>query len=620
MAPAAPAEEEEAPIVMLMLADELLMKILRTVASELPPCYDGRRWLAALREAHALRAVCKRFKEAIDAAGGALALFENVCWDVFVARWLAGRRGGVDAFLAERAPLLTGLREVTFLGGLWAQHGARFLAALPCWPSLLSLRLLYLPTTATGELRACLDALAAVPAGKLSLRSLEVSIKVDEYSEDVSALVGAIVRRCAPSLRALTLRGIAVEGGWEDLLPAPGLRELCLEKPPRPVALGGLERSGAAATLETLEVAISIGSGDPFEGPEGRDSARALAALPALSRLTIDTSLAGPGLGPAPPAPPAGSFPALRHLTLRGPATPCGWWAAALTSPAGARLERLSLRGLADSGRVLGALQASGPPLALRSLFLRQCRSFGGGDALRLEGLLAACPALRELNISDCSQLFKRKETASLVILLAGLPALEKLVICDCVDREDADDATELPLPPEGSFPSLRVLKLEGRSTVRVDWWAAALASPAGARLESLILDGVAEAWRVLAALGASGPPPALRSLSFARCPFGAGEAPRLAGLLAACPALTFFGPLMCPGVQPLPAPSSRGRHSLRDAARCPRDDDHNQIPEFLAGRGNAEAAGPRLLRELKARGVRVVWSRLPPPSSKRLG
>eukprot|EP00741_Cyanophora_paradoxa_P010158 tig00020510_g9833.t1 len=37
--------------------------------------------------------------------------------------------------------------------------------------------------------------------------------------------------------------------------------------------------------------------------------------------------------------------------------------------------------------------------------------------------------------------------------------------------------------------------------------------------------------------------------------------------------------------------------------------------PRFLAGGGDAEASGPRLLRELKARGARVVWHRPPPPS-----
>eukprot|EP00741_Cyanophora_paradoxa_P020420 tig00021254_g19711.t1 len=417
------ALEKMAPAPIASLPDELLVKILRVAAKE-------------------------RFKAEIDAAGGPLALFESAAWDVKVERWLEGCPGGVEAFLAEHTPRLTGLREVTVDGD--CKHGARFLAALPCWPSLLSLRLLSLPPAATSELRACLDALAAVPAAKRSLSLLMVDVNINAKNEDskeASSLVWAIVRRCASSLRSLKLHGIAVEGRWEDLLPSPGLRDFRLLYPPRPVALGGLERSGAAATLETLD----IDAGDPLSGPGGPDAARALAALPALSSLKIgvdvDESLCSLLL----PPPPAGSFPALRSLALSGRFTRSDWWAAVLASPVGARLK-----------------------------------------------------------------------------------------MC-------------------------------------LDCWAALLASPTGARLKSLSLTDVRVAGRVLEAIGASGLPPALRALRLTDCYFGARDAPRLAGLLAACPALQELGVCQCPGLN-----------------------------EFLAGGGDAGAAGPRLRRVLAARGVDV--------------
>eukprot|EP00741_Cyanophora_paradoxa_P024051 tig00021721_g23226.t1 len=568
------------------------------VDSELESELNSCLWPAALSEAHALRAVCKRFKEAIDAAGGPLALFEEAEWDGSVEHWLVGLEGGVDAFLAEHAPRFTGLRKLMVYVEGNCKHGARFLAAVPCWPSLLSLRL-FLPPGATCELRACLDALAAVPAGKLSLDLLEVdvdevrarAVPADEFSEETSALLWAIARRCAPSLRALRLYGIAVEGRWEDLLPSAGLHDLYLEGSPRPVALGGLEQSGAAATLETL----SVYGGGPVAEQGGPDSssarALAIAALPALSILKIGLL----------------SRFALSHPNyISGPALSTRpsveWWAAVLAGPAGARLEGLSLRRVGSAGRILAALGASGPPLALRALSLAHCSS-GSGDASRFEGLLSACncPALRELDISSCDELLKRKEAASLVILLARLTALEKLAMCDCVQREACRSATELPLPPD-SFPSLRVLELGGPSTVRLDCWAALLASPAAAALQSLSLSGArcipvnahpslkyldwACTWSMLGALGASGPSPALRCLSLDMCRFEAEEAPGLAGLLASLPALEHLRVHGCP-----------------------------ELEEFLAGRGDAEAAGPRLLRELKARGARVVWHRPPAPS-----
>eukprot|EP00741_Cyanophora_paradoxa_P020418 tig00021254_g19709.t1 len=575
MAPAAPAaaglaEEEEEPIA--SLPDELLMKILRIVAKELPSNADfwnpdddleleseinNCQWPAALREAHALRAVCRRFKAEIDAAGGPLALFEEANWEEGVERWLAGRGGGVDAFLAKRAPLLTGPPSL-------ARPAPRCPLGLP---APLGLRI-------------------PPPAPQVYVVD---DYDDDEYSEEASALLGAIVRRCTPSLRALRLHRIAVEGRWEDLLPTAGLRELRLTYPPRPVALGGLERGGAAATLETVDVY----GGDLFAGRGGRDSALALAALPALSSLTIGVDVDASLCSPAPPPPPAGSFPALRSLSLSGRFTRSDWWAAVLASPAGARLESLSLRRVGGAGGILATLDASGPPLALRalSLDLFGC-SFGGGAAPRLEGLLAACPALRELDISSFDELLKRTEAASMLMLLARLPALERLTMRDSVHREACTSCSagatdpELPSPPAGSFPALRVLELGSRSRVRVDWWTAALAPPVGARLQSLSLEKVPEAWRILGALGASGPALALRSLSVEKCRFRAEEAPRLAGLLAACPAVRIF--------------------VVRD---CP------EISEFLAGGGDAEASGPRLLRKLEARGVHVFWRSSPPPS-----
>eukprot|EP00741_Cyanophora_paradoxa_P020457 tig00021257_g19747.t1 len=536
-APTEVSHSEDAPSPIALLPDELLVKILRAGARELPRSQGGCQWPAALRNANELRAVCKRFKEEIDAAGGPLALFESVGWDEEVERWLEGRPGGVDAFLAERAPRLTGLRDVAVVAEHHSRvkHGARFLAALPCWPSLVSLRLLSLPPGATGELRACLDALAAVPAAKLSLNLLEVDVNaINEHSRGASALVRAIVRRCASSLRTLELASIALEGRWEDLLPSGGLRELRISLSPRPVALGGLERSGAAATLETLE--LDIAGGDPFAGRGGPGSALALAALPALSRLTIDTSLAGPGLGPAPHRllpPPDGSFPALRSLALCGPCTRSDWWAAVLASPAGAHLESLSLAFVSNAGRVLEAIRirASGPPSGLRALFLSGC-AFAKTDADSLFGFLAGLPALRSLTVRDCDEDANGNAEAG---------------------REGSRGA--LAPPPEGSFPALRDLTLGGPST-RFDWWAAALAScsRAGAALESLALEKVPAAWSILAALHAPGSPPALRKLSLTRCDFGAEEAAGLAGLLAACPALQELSIRQCPGVQPAPA------------------------------------------------------------------
>eukprot|EP00741_Cyanophora_paradoxa_P006954 tig00001065_g6728.t1 len=389
-APLAAFQSEEAPSPIVLLPDELLVKILRAVARKLPLIEGGRRWTAALREVHALRAVCKRFKEAIDAAGGPLALFEFVGWISVVERWLAGLEGGVDAFLAERAPRLNGLREVTVNANGKVNHGARFLAALPCWPSLVSLRLLSLPPGATGELRACLDALAAVPAAKLSLHYLRVNVgDMPQYCEEASTLLGAIVRRCAPSLHTLELTGIVLDGCWEDLLLVAGLRKLQISWLPRPVALGGLERSGAAATLETLYISSDVY--DHFAGPGGPGSARALAALPALSSLTIDNDMyafSAVSERPPLPPPPAGSFPPLRVLTLNGRFTRSDWWAAALASRsrAGAALREFS-----------------GPHTSLRSLSFARC-PFGADDAPSLAGLLAACPALWCLSVRDCDE------------------------------------------------------------------------------------------------------------------------------------------------------------------------------------------------------------------------
>eukprot|EP00741_Cyanophora_paradoxa_P020475 tig00021257_g19764.t1 len=544
------AADASSPIA--MLPDELLMQILRLVARELPsdeePYGQCRcRWPAALCSVNELRAVCKRFKSAMDAAGGPLALFESAWWGPGVERWLAGCPGGVHAFLADQAPRLTGLRDVAVGGG--GQYSARFLAAIPsaCWPSLSTLRI---PCGFTGELdlRACSDALAAVPTAKLSLRSFEVNVgRMLHYDEEASALLGTIVRRCAPSLRSLNLTGIVLDGRWEDLFPVAGLRELGLGLPPRPVALGGLERSGAAATLETLV----IQAGDPLSGPGGRDSAVALAALPALSSFINDTSHAGIvhlGWGSEwavlPPLTP-GSFPSLRSLTLRGPSTRSDWWAAALASPAGARLESLSLEKVNGAGRLVESLQASGRPHALHTL--------------RLSG----CP-------------LPRADAARLLGFAAGLPALHTFTLFLTNRKEDADGVVQLPPAPEGSFPALRHLSLSAPSTP-CGWWAAALASGSGARLESLKLGNVAEAWRALAALQAPGPPLALHRLSLSWCRLGSEEAPRLAGLLAACPALKRFFVRGC-----------------------------DELEKFLAGGGDAEAAGPRLLRELEARGVDV--------------
>eukprot|EP00741_Cyanophora_paradoxa_P020416 tig00021254_g19707.t1 len=518
MAPAAPAaaglaEEEEEPIA--SLPDELLMKILRIVAKE---------WPAALREAHALRAVCRRFKAEIDAAGGPLALFEEANWEEGVERWLAGRGGGVDAFLAKRAPLLTA----------------------PGLPRRL----------------------AAVPAGKLSLNLLEVYVvddyDDDEYSEEASALLGAIVRRCTPRSAPSGCIESPSKAGGRTCFPRRACAS-CASPIRPPVALGGLERGGAAATLETVDVY----GGDLFAGRGGRDSALALAALPALSSLTIGVDVDASLCSPAPPPPPAGSFPALRSLSLSGRFTRSDWWAAVLASPAGARLESLSLRRVGGAGGILATLDASGPPLALRalSLDLFGC-SFGGGAAPRLEGLLAACPALRELDISSFDELLKRTEAASMLMLLARLPALERLTMRDSVHREACTSCSagatdpELPSPP-------RVPSRPARPRAREP-----LKTLAGEGSGGVAHPG---------ALGASGPALALRSLSVEKCRFRAEEAPRLAGLLAACPAVRIF---VVPG-----------------------------------GRGDAEASGPRLLRKLEARGVHVFWrSSRPEPDNADIG
>eukprot|EP00741_Cyanophora_paradoxa_P020476 tig00021257_g19765.t1 len=566
------AADASSPIA--MLPDELLLKIMRIVAKELP--WD------------------RRFKEAIDAAGGPLALFESVGWDAGVERWLEGRPGGVDAFLAERAPRLTGLRNVAYEGYPEVKHGARFLAALTCWPSLVSLRLISLSSDATGELRACLDALAAVPAGKLSLRSLEVHANYSSLlagaSREASALLGAIVRRCASSLRSLKIERIALEGRWEDLLPAPGLRELRLEMlpqfPPRPVALGGLERSGAAATLETLELS---GAGDPLSGPEGPDAALALPALPALSRLTIDSPsselnsfslfLSEPNADSAPPVlppPPEGSFSALRELRIgsfEGPSTRSDWWAAVLASPAGARLKSLLLSSVKGAGRLVESLQASGRPLALQSLDV-----FGS--------------------------FLTRADAARVLGFAAGLPALHTLTLYFSRHEEARRSAVEPSRAPEGSFPALRHLSLSGPSTP-CGWWAAALASPAGARLESLSLEKVPEAWNILAALQASGSPPALGRLSFHDCYVGGGGLARLSDVLAACPALRSLSFIRCPsGAEE--APLFAGLLAACPALRGLVVMGCDELEKFLRGGGDAEAAGPRLLRELKARGAGV--------------
>eukprot|EP00741_Cyanophora_paradoxa_P017944 tig00021036_g17327.t1 len=181
------------------LPDDLLLTMLRAIANELPMASEGGRylrcrWPARLRDAHRLRRVCRRFKEAIDGAGGPLALFESAGWDWGVEQWLEGapgiaggagarrgafvdfeekRRSTLQSFLLRRAPRLTGLREVTV--DCYAERGARFLSALPCWPALRSLRLLNLVGGATAELRACAAALAAAGAAAAST-STELSL------------------------------------------------------------------------------------------------------------------------------------------------------------------------------------------------------------------------------------------------------------------------------------------------------------------------------------------------------------------------------------------------------------------------------------------------------------
>eukprot|EP00741_Cyanophora_paradoxa_P012506 tig00020610_g12084.t1 len=479
----AAAELEDESSRFAVLADELLVQILRAVSRELRAdeaanAYSCRtRWSAALRNAYGLRAVCKRFKAEIDAAGGPLALFESAGWDPSVERWLAGRPGGVDAFLAERAPRLTNLREVTVVGGAEAQHGARFLAALPCWPFLVSLRLLSLLPTAVGELRACSDALAAVPAGAPNLELLSFRVdswssnsNSDSVSEEAAALVGAIVRRCASSLRTLELSEISSIGRWGDVFPSTGLRELRLLRCPD----------------------LVLRSFDP------------VSARPEL------------------PPPPEGSFPALRTLALEGPSTLSDWWVAVLASSAGAALQELSLDSLDDAERLLEALHASGPPPALRALSLARCpAAAGAADAPR---------------------------PARLAHLLARLPALETLSIV----RDDECGEGAAMTDCEGSwggepFPALRALRALRAPS---GWWAAALASPAGARLERLSLASMEDAGRLLGALRASGSAPALRSLSLRDCWFEEADAASLLGLVATLPALQKFVAHDCIGVR----------------------------------------------------------------------
>eukprot|EP00741_Cyanophora_paradoxa_P016026 tig00000042_g15471.t1 len=447
-----PAKDNSPAAKLGELAEEILIKIMRALALEVRACalverarralhviaaisefaaaaagaagHEPGQWTAALREANELRRVNKRFKSAIDAAGGPLALFESVTWDEGAERWLdpdcssdpsfePASEAAVDAFFSDRAPRLAGLREVTVDGG--CENCGRFVSALPCscWPSLLSLRLLALPGSDANALGASLDALTAAPT--LQLCFLEI-VSAYKWRGAVDRLTESILRRCALSLRTLRLHNVGLYG----------LRELRLEHDegtPAAVCLGGLERSLAGAALEELALLGVYLFEEDF--PLEEDTACALAALPAVARLTIDTTCdprGAPRIGYPPygryiprphsddssedatlwpPAPPAGSFPVLRSLILRGPFTHSRWWATALASPASAALHELSLSDVRGAGRILEAVGSSGAPLALRSLSIELCLGEEGGpDALA--ALLAACPALERLSIVRC--------------------------------------------------------------------------------------------------------------------------------------------------------------------------------------------------------------------------
>eukprot|EP00741_Cyanophora_paradoxa_P017945 tig00021036_g17328.t1 len=198
------------------------------------------------------------------------------------------------------------------------------------------------------------------------------------------------------------------------------------------LSLAGLERSRGGTGLQEL---IVVGA-DPFRGTGGPGSASALASLPALRDLTVDT--AGNGnfaktpaeARPALPPPPPGAFSALRILALCGPSTRTDWWAAVLSSPVGAALQELSLDDVLESDALLRALASSGPALALQSLALQSCDL---GSTGLLTRVLAASPALASLAIACC------RKAKLLRVLQAVAPVAPLQELCWSVHQNEED-------------------------------------------------------------------------------------------------------------------------------------------------------------------------------------
>eukprot|EP00741_Cyanophora_paradoxa_P009200 tig00001484_g8910.t1 len=247
----------------LSLSDDLIVALLSHVEPVL-------RESAAVRALCALRLVCRRFRDAVDAAGGAVAL----------ASALRVPRGGerLAGLVLRRPGAFGGLREAEIEAVRWDPE--RVFRALLCPDLLASLRLSF-------SSLACLE---SVPRRCPHLRQLALHLSSAEEADMAGPLGAALA--ALPLLESLEL-GDARLASWGALLAAAPVLDL-----------SGLEGTPAGAALTSLSLR------GPLAGHVA--SLAPLAALPRLASLSL--SNLGPGDPPA-PAPPL-ALPALAALEL----------------------------------------------------------------------------------------------------------------------------------------------------------------------------------------------------------------------------------------------------------------------------------------------------------------